>query len=88
MGFPGGAKLGQMQVAADAAESMTSFEHPGAPTQHHRAIARALDVLGPLPADLDHPAAAAGGPIAIASAGDQRCLPALIDLAGGGSPSR
>jgi hypothetical protein len=42
VGFQGGAELGQMQVAADAAESMTSFKHGSARQRssiRHRASA-------------------------------------------------
>ncbi len=51
MGFEGGAESGQAQVAVDAAELVTGFEHPGgALAQCHGPVAAALDVLGVLPA--------------------------------------
>ena len=44
-----------MQVAVDAAELVIGFEHPrGPPGQRHRAVPPALEVLGVLPANLDH----------------------------------
>jgi hypothetical protein len=44
-----------VRVAIDAAELVIGFEHPGgAPAQRHGAVSPPLDVLGVLPADLDH----------------------------------
>jgi hypothetical protein len=47
--------IGGLEPAVDTAELVIGFEHPGdAPAQRHRRSPPALDVLGVLPADLDH----------------------------------
>ena len=57
-----GAVFRHVQVAVDAAELMTGFEHPsGAPARRHGRVAPAFDVLGVLPADLDHRLDPVGG---------------------------
>lgn len=57
-----GAEFRHVQVAVDAAELVTGFEHPsGAPARRHGRVAPAFDVLGVLPADLDHRLDPVGG---------------------------
>src|SRR6266487_3794646 len=53
--FERGAEFRQVQAAVDTAELVIGFEHPGgAPAQRHGPVPPALDVLGVLPANLDH----------------------------------
>src|SRR6266516_4048441 len=53
--FERGAEFRQVQAAVDTAELVIGFEHPGgAPAQRHSPVPPSLDVLGVLPANLDH----------------------------------